>query len=249
MARIEWQLGEVIAIIQETPTVKTFRLKLPNWTVQLPGQHYDLRLTAEDGYQAERSYSIASPPEQIGEIDLTIEWLEEGEVSAYLHEGVTMGDLIEVRGPIGGYFVWQNTMVNKPLLLVGGGSGIVPLMAILRHRSAIKATNPTRLLYSVGIAEETIFGQELGRLAGQDTAFSLTITYTRQAPENWPGNRRRIDKEMLAKELGQYVEPPLCFICGPTELVELAANLLVDLGIPADHVYAERFGSTNPGNV
>lgn len=246
MARIDWQLGVVTAIIQETPTVKTFRLTLPNWTAHLPGQHYDLRLTAEDGYQAERSYSIASPPEQIGEIDLTIEWLEDGEVSAYLHEGVLVGDYIEVRGPIGGYFVWQKTMVNKPLLLVGGGSGIVPLMAILRHRSAIEATNPTRLLYSVRIPEETIFGQELDRLISQDATFSLTMTYTRQAPEYWQGNRRRIDKEMLAEEISLYDETPFCFICGPTGLVELVANRLVDLGVPADHVYAERFGTTRP---
>jgi ferredoxin-NADP reductase len=148
-------------IVQETPRVKTFTLQLHQWQPHLPGQHYDIRLTAEDGYQAQRSYSIASPPAQIGEIALTVESIEDREVSTYLHEGVAVGDSVELRGPIGGYFVWGQELVNLPLLLVAGGSGIVPLMSMLRHRAAIGATNPTALLFSVRSAIEVIYHHEL----------------------------------------------------------------------------------------
>lgn len=249
MIRINWQLGVVEAIIQETLRVKTFRLRLPAWTAHLPGQHYDLRLTAEDGYQAERSYSIASPPGQTGTIDLTIELVDGGEVSGYLHEGVAAGDLLEVRGPIGGYFVWRDTMAQKPLLLIGGGSGIVPLMAILRHRLVLAIKNPTRLLYSVRSVEETIYSQELASQNKQDPTLSVTITYTRQIPVGWQGYQRRIDRVMLAHEISQFSDHPICFVCGPTQLVESVADTLVELGIPANTIYTERFGPNDQSRL
>lgn len=244
MARIQWQLGEVTAIIQETPRVKTLRLQLPLWIAHLPGQHYELRLTAEDGYQAERSYSIASAPEQTGEIDLTVELIDDGEVSNYLHEGIRIGDKLEVRGPIGGYFAWRDEMAGRGLLLIGGGSGIVPLMAILRHRFLIGAKNPTRLLYSVRTPEDTIYRTELEELASQDDTFTLVLTFTRKAPPNWTGHQHRIDRVMLKHEVSPVSEQPICFICGPTQLVESVANDLAEMGLLSTDIYTERFGPT-----
>ena len=242
MARIQWQLGRVTAVKQETPRVKTFTLQLPDWTPHVPGQHYDLRLTAEDGYQAQRSYSVASPPEQAGEIDLAIEWIEDGEVSNYLHEGVGPGDSLEVRGPIGGYFIWRDDMAAKPLLLVAGGSGVVPLMAMLRHRHLLKATNPTRLVFSVRTTEEVIYRNELEKLAEQDPTFELVLTFTRQSPPDWPGYHRRIDQQILTEMIHQFAEQPVCFVCGPTLLVEVVANTLAEMGLPPADIYTERFG-------
>ena len=244
MEKFQWQIAQVKAITQETPRVKTFTLQLPKWIPHVAGQHYDLRLTAEDGYQAERSYSIASPPEQTGEIDLTVELIDDGEVSSYLHEGISVGDPLEVRGPIGGYFVWKDNMANTPLLLVAGGSGVVPLMAMLRHRAKIGVTNPTTLLFSVRTAEETIYHQELRQLAEQNTHFTLVLTYTRQPPPGWASYQRRIDRNMLADVVNPFESQPICFVCGPTPLVEQVANTLVDLGLPTDKVRTERFGPT-----
>src|ERR671933_2735221 len=158
--QLEWQLATVTAIRDETPRVKTFTLALPDWTPHRAGQHYDLRLTSPDGYQAQRSYSIASAPERAGEIDLTVERLPDGEVSTYLHDVLVVGDLVELRGPIGGYFVWEAGL-GGPLLLVAGGSGVVPLMAMIRHRAAAGAEVPTRLLYSSRSYEEIIYREEL----------------------------------------------------------------------------------------
>ncbi|GAB2522048.1 ferredoxin reductase [Spirosoma aerophilum] len=244
MNKIQWQMAEVTAIVQETPRVKTLTLRLPEWTPHLPGQHYDLRLTAEDGYQAERSYSIASPPEKTGEIDLTIEFITDGEVSSYLFDGIAIGDPLEVRGPIGGYFVWKDSMANEPLLLVAGGSGIVPLMAMLRHRATIKATNPTVLLFSVRTDEDVIYWNELKTLASQDAQFSLLITFTRRPPSDWTGYQRRIDGPMLSEVLSRFATQPLCFVCGPTPLVEQVANALADVGLPPTSIRTERFGPT-----
>ncbi|MBD2754646.1 ferredoxin reductase [Spirosoma validum] len=244
MEKFQWQIAQVKAITQETPRVKTFTLQLPQWIPHVTGQHYDLRLTAEDGYQAERSYSIASPPEQTGEIDLTVELIDDGEVSSYLHEGISVGDPLEVRGPIGGYFVWKDNMANIPLLLIAGGSGVVPLMAMLRHRAKIGAKNPTVLLFSVRTAEETIYHQELRQLADQDAQFTLLLTYTRQPPPEWSGYQRRIDRPMLTDVLKSFTSQPISFVCGPTLLVEQVANTLVDLDIPTDKIRTERFGPT-----
>ncbi len=238
MEKFHWQIATVKNIVQETPRVKTFTLQLPQWQPHLAGQHYDIRLTAEDGYQAQRSYSIASPPEQVGEIALTVELIEDGEVSAYLHQGVAVGDLLEVRGPIGGYFVWGQELVNLSLLLVAGGSGIVPLMSMLRHRAAIGATNPTALLFSVRTAAEVIYRQELEQIQGVD----LRLTFTRQPPPDWMGYRRRIDKAMLTEVLNSFAIQPQCFVCGSTQLVEQVANTLVDLGLPSHLIRTERFG-------
>ena len=244
MEKFYWQMAKVQTIVQETPRVKTFTLQLPQWIPHLAGQHYDIRLTAEDGYQAQRSYSIATPPEQTSQIGLTVELIKDGEISTYLHEGIKPGDSLEVRGPIGGYFVWQDEMKNIPLLLVGGGSGVVPLMAMLRHRAKVKATNPTVLLFSVRTEEDTIYQQELTQLASQDPAFTLLLTFTRQPPPGWTGYQRRIDRAMLMEVLDQLKTQPQSFLCGPTLLVEHVANTLVDLGLPADSIRTERFGPT-----
>ncbi|AFY92317.1 ferredoxin reductase [Chamaesiphon minutus] len=243
MAKFQWQIAHVTEIVQETPSVKTFTLQLPQWQPHLPGQHYDIRLTAEDGYQAQRSYSIASPPAQSGEIALTVESIADGEVSSYLHEGVAVGDSLEVRGPIGGYFVWGQELVKLPLLLVAGGSGVVPLMSMLRHRAAIGATNPTTLLFSVRTAADVIYRQELEQLAYQPIApLDLQLTFTRQPPPDWTGYQRRIDKAMLTDVLSRFAIQPQCFVCGPTQLVEQVANTLVDLGLPSNIIRTERFG-------
>ena len=244
METFHWQLAQVQSIVQETPRVKTFTLQLPEWIPHLPGQHYDLRLTAEDGYQAQRSYSIASPPEQTGQIALTVELIDDGEVSTYLHEGIAPGDPLEVRGPIGGYFVWRDEMKDAPLLLVAGGSGIVPLMAMIRHRTKIGATNPTTLLFSVRTGDDAIYQRELTQLADQDAGFRLALTFTRQPPPGWAGYQRRIDRAMLTDVVDQFATLPESFICGPTLLVEQVANTLVELGLPAGKVRTERFGPT-----
>lgn len=244
---LEWQIATVTAIRTETPRVKTFTLALPGWDAHRPGQHYDLRLTAPDGYQAQRSYSIASAPERAGEIELTVECVPDGEVSTYLHEVLVAGDRVEVRGPIGGYFVWEASH-GGPVLLVGGGSGIVPLMAMARHRAAAGPTVPMRLLYSARSGEDVIYADELRALAArQDGAervrpLEVFYTFTRQAPEGWRGYARRIDLQMLsevAAPLGGQVQ---AFVCGPTRMVEAAAAGLVQLGLPPGQVRTERFG-------
>ncbi|MFD1870929.1 ferredoxin reductase [Hymenobacter bucti] len=245
MSKVTWQLGTVKSIRPETPHVKTFVLALPNWTPHLAGQHYDLRLTADGGYQAERSYSIASPPEQTGEIELTVELVNEGEVSGYLFEGVAVGDELEVRGPIGGYFVWRGAPSAPPLLLVGGGSGVVPLMAMLRHRQHLGLLTPAVLLFSIRTPEEVIYQAELEAMAQADDSFALLLDYTRQAPPGWAGYQRRIDAALLAEVVARFGETqPQAFVCGPTGLVEAVANGLLAVGLPPDMVLTERFGPT-----
>jgi ferredoxin-NADP reductase len=244
MEKFNWQIATVKNITVETPCVKTFTLVLPHWQKHLPGQHYDVRLTAEDGYQAERSYSIASSPEDTGEIKLTVELIEGGEISSYLHNGVSPGDPLEVRGPIGGHFVWGPNMLLLPLLLVAGGSGIVPLMAMLRHREVIGATNLTVLLFSVKSLHHLIYRDELEQLAQQPNAANITFTFTRQPPALWTGYRRRIDKAMLDNTLSYFPTTPQCFICGSSGLVGQVATSLVDLAIPASNIRTEMFGGT-----
>lgn len=239
---MQWQIATVKAVTIENPRVKTFTLQLPNWTPHLAGQHYDLRLTAPDGYQAQRSYSIASAPEQTGEIDLTIEVIDDGEISAYLHEFLMPGDPIEVRGPIGGYFVWQADKNKRPLFLIAGGSGVVPLMSMLRHRRFANAHPPTKLLFSVRTPENLIYSQELQQLAADDPTFELFFTFTRQAPLSWQGFQRRIDQAMLTEITQKFETPPSVYICGPTALVENVANNLVIMGFPASDIRTERFG-------
>jgi ferredoxin-NADP reductase len=240
---LNWQIASIANIKPETPNVKTFTLKLPSWMRHRAGQHYDIRLTAEDGYQAQRSYSIASEPEREGEVDITVERLDDGEVSSYLHDVVTQGDRIEVRGPIGGYFVWEAGM-NEPLLLIAGGSGVVPLMSMIRHRAASEAKNPTALLYSSRSFEDVIYYDELDRLSKSNAGLQIFHTLTRSQPADWKGYARRIDEAMLREVAGPLGSSAQVFICGPTLMVESAANALVKIGIDANRIRTERFGPT-----
>ncbi len=240
---LKWQIATIVKVKVETPSVKSFTLALPDWTAHKSGQHYDVRLTAPDGYQTQRSYSIASSPEQRGEVELTVERLEDGEVSAYMHDVLIVGDQIELRGPIGGYFVWEASM-GGPLLLVAGGSGIVPLMAMLRHRQAAGSNAPVRLLYSSRTFEDIIYREELDELSKNSTDLKVFHSLTRRQPAGWKGYNRRIDLQML-KEVTRPMEMGLkAYICGPTALVETVANGLVALGIEPGHIYTERFGPT-----
>jgi len=248
--RIVWRLATVVDVIQETPRTRSLFLDVPDWPGHRAGQHVDVRLTAEDGYQTERSYSIASPPED-ARVALTIERLEDGEVSSYLADELGRGDQSELRGPIGGYFVWDIS-AGGPLLLVAAGSGIVPLMAMLRHRAAALATAgaearhrvPARLLYSSRRWDDVIYRDELADLAAKDDTLEVSHTLTREAPDGWGGFRRRIDRMMLAEVAWPASEKPRTFICGPTPLVESVAAALVDLGHQPALVKTERFGPT-----
>jgi ferredoxin-NADP reductase len=240
---LEWQAGTVIAIRPQTSQTKSFTLSLPKWMAHRPGQHYDVRLTAPDGYQTQRSYSIASPPEQVGELELTVERIPDGEVSPYLHDVLMVGDQLEVRGPIGGYFVWE-VALGGPLLLVAGGSGVVPLMAMLRHRAAQHANVLTRILYSSRTADDVIYRDELDRLAANDQALGVFFTFTRQPPADWTGYRRRIDAAMLDEVLKPFDKQARVYVCGPTLLVEAVANALVQMELPTQQIRTERFGPT-----
>lgn len=239
---LEWQIATVTSIRQETAQVKTFTLALPNFVAHRPGQHYDLRLTAEDGYSAQRSYSIASEPERAGEVDITVERIADGEVSTYLHDTVVAGDRIEARGPIGGYFVWEAAN-GGPLLLIAGGSGVVPLMAMLRHRAATDAKIPTRLLYSSRTFDDVIYRDELDALQRKG-GLQVFHTLTRSQPPGWTGFARRIDAQMLGDVSRPFGAMALAFICGPTALVENAANGLLPLGLRGERIRTERFGPT-----
>jgi ferredoxin-NADP reductase len=240
---LNWQIASVADIKPETANVKTFTLKLPSWMRHRAGQHYDVRLTAQDGYQAQRSYSIASEPEREGEVDLTVERLNDGEVSSYLHDVVIKGDGIEARGPIGGYFVWESSMTD-PLLLIAGGSGVVPLMSMIRHSAASGANNPTALLYSSRSFEDVIYYDELDRLSKSNGGPRVFHTLTRSQPADWKGYARRIDDAMLKEAAGPLGRSVQVFICGPTLMVEYAANALVKIGIDSNRIRTERFGPT-----
>jgi ferredoxin-NADP reductase len=223
----------VTAVRRETPTVKSFRLLLPMWMAHLPGQHYDVRLTAPDGYQAQRSYSIASSPCERDEIELTVDRLADGEVSPYFHDVVQEGDQVEVRGPFAAYFVWRG---ESPVLLVGGGSGVVPLMCMLRHRRLVMPEAEMKLLYSVRTADDVIYADELG-----DDA---VLTYTRSAPDGWSGHVGRVDAGILEP----LVEPmTTVFVCGSNGFVEAASRLALAAGVDARRIRTERFGPTGLG--
>jgi ferredoxin-NADP reductase len=238
---ITWQVATVTAIRPETANVKTYRLAVPGWPGHRPGQHLDLRLTAQDGYQAQRSYSIASAAMADGSVEITVERVPDGEVSPFMHDVVVVGDRVELRGPIGGYFVWDGSTPD-PLLLVAGGSGVVPLMAMLRHRAAIGSAVPTTLVYSSRTLDDVIYSAELTALAARNDGLHLVETLTRSQPPGWTGFARRIDREMLASALDTRTEQPQAFICGPTPLVEAAAENLVALGMAPARVRTERFG-------
>jgi ferredoxin-NADP reductase len=247
--RIAWRQTTVLDVIPETPRTRTLVLDVPGWPGHRAGQHVDVRLTAEDGYQAERSYSIASAPEE-SRLSLTVEQLKDGEVSPYLSEELRTGDKLELRGPIGGYFVWDVSL-GGPLFLVAGGSGIVPLMAMLRHRNAVVGAAeaerhrlPARLLYSSRGWDEVIYRDELARLVATDKALEVRHTLTREQPEGWNGFKRRIDRMMLEEVAWPPSEKPQIFVCGPTPLVESAAQALVELGHEPARIKTERFGPT-----
>lgn len=240
--RLPWRVATLAETIDETPRTRTLLFDVPGWPGHRPGQHVDVRLTAEDGYQAQRSYSIASAPEA-PRLALTVERLEEGEVSPYLTEDLRPGDPIELRGPIGGYFTWTEAD-GGPLILVAGGSGVAPLMAMLRQRAAVGSHVPATLLYSSRSWDEIIFREELARLAGADPALRVVHTLTRAQPAGWTGYRRRIDAAMLDAVIGPPPPGAIAFVCGPTALVERAATDLVALGYPPDRVRTERFGPT-----
>jgi ferredoxin-NADP reductase len=240
---IAWQIATVTTIREETPTVRSFTLALAEWQAHRPGQHVDVRLTAADGYSVERSYSIASEPERAGEIDITVERIPDGEVSPFLHDVVVPGDRIEIRGPIGGYFVWDATL-GGPLFLVAGGSGVVPLMSMLRHRARAGSRIPTRLLFSSRHLEEIIYRDELERLVAAGDGLEVVHTLTRSVPTGWTGYARRIDDRMLADVLVPLGIGARVYLCGPTALVETGANALVRLGLPPDRIRTERFGPT-----
>jgi ferredoxin-NADP reductase len=240
--RIVWRIGEVAEIRPETPRARSLLLEVPGWEGHRAGQHVDVRLTAEDGYQAQRSYSIASAPED-SRLEIVVERLDDGEVSPYLTDELRVGDRLELRGPIGGWFTWE-AREGGPLLLVAGGSGIAPLRAMLRHRAAAKSDAPTRLLYSSRSREDTIYAEELDRLAAEDGALEVTHTLTRSQPPGWTGYSRRIDRAMLEEVAWAPEERPLGFVCGPTPLVEAAATALVELGHEPARMKTERFGAT-----
>ena len=244
--RLEWQLGTVVEIRRETPKAKSLILDVPNWTTHLAGQHVDVRLTAEDGYQAQRSFSIASPPGD-KHLMLTVERIEGGEVSPYLTDELRVGDRVELRGPIGGYFVWDardGKNDGSPLFLVAGGSGIVPLMAMIRHRANSENRVPARLLYSSHSYEEVIYREELEHISANDASLRVVHTLTRRRPPNWTGYARRIDRAMLADTAWRPAEKPLAFTCGPTAFVETVATYLGELGYEPGRIKTERFGPT-----
>jgi ferredoxin-NADP reductase len=239
--RLTWQLARVTELVAETSRTKSLALELPGWPGHRAGQHVDVRLTAPDGYQAQRSYSIASAPEDDGLV-LTVERLADGEVSPYLVDELRVGDELELRGPIGGYFVWDDGFPG-PVLLIAGGSGIVPLRAMLRHRNATGGDVAVRLLYSIRSLEDTIYHDELLGLAAEP-GIELRLVLTREWPQDWNGHRGRIDREVIEQAAWPPDVEPVSFICGPSSFVELAASALVDLGHGPGHVKTERFGPT-----
>jgi ferredoxin-NADP reductase len=243
--RIEWRAATVREVIRETAHAKTLVLDVPGWPGHTAGQHVDVRLTADDGYQAQRSYSIASDPMR-PTLAITIERLDDGEVSPYLTDALGVGDRLELRGPIGGYFVWEPSM-GGPLFLVAGGSGIVPLMAMLRTRAVaplpLRATSPAVLLYSSRSWDDVIYRDEVAKI-GEDPGVKVVQTLTRSQPPGWTGYKRRIDADMLAEVAPAPSLHPHIFICGTTPLVESAAQILVELGHEPARVKTERFGPT-----
>jgi len=241
-----WQLGTLAEIRQETARVASLYFDIPEWAGHVAGQHVDVRLTAEDGYVAERSYSIASPPEET-RVALTVERLDDGEVSPYLVGELQVGDKLELRGPIGGFFVWRAEN-ERPLFLIAGGSGVVPLMAMLRHREKAKGNAPARLLFSSRTEMDIIYRTELDRLVEAADGLAVYHTLTREKPAGWKGFARRIDAAMMQEVAWQKEADPAVFICGPTSFVEAAAQLLVAMGYPPASIKTERFGATGGSN-
>jgi ferredoxin-NADP reductase len=241
-APLVWRMATVVELVDETAQARTLMLDVPGWPGHVAGQHVDIRLTAEDGYVAERSYSIASAPED-ARVALTVERIDDGEVSPYLAGELVVGDQFEVRGPVGGHFTWR-AADGGPLLLVGGGSGLVPLMAMVRHRAAVGSRANTRLVVSARELEAVLYREELEQLGAAGDGLSITYTLTRAVPERWDGFARRVDAAMLAAVGPPAAAGPRVFVCGPTPFVEAVADALVGLGHAAGDVHTERFGPT-----
>ena len=240
--RVLWRTATVLELVDETPHARTLVLDVPDWPGHAAGQHVDVRLTAEDGYQAQRSYSVASAPED-PRVALTVERIDDGEVSPYLAGELEAGDTFEVRGPIGGHFTWR-AADGGPLLLVAGGSGLVPLMAMLRHRVRVGSRADARLLLSARERDALLYRDELEQLAAAGDGLSITYTLTRAQPEGWTGYARRVDAPMLEAVGPAASVQPRVFVCGPTPFVESVADHLIALGHPAAAIHTERFGPT-----
>lgn len=237
-----WRVGTVAAVHDETRTARTLALDVPDWPGHLAGQHVDVRLTAPDGYQAARSYSIASAAGDTKRIEITVERLNDGEVSPYLTGDVASGDQLELRGPIGGWFVWRPQQ-TEPIQLIAGGSGLVPLMAMLRTRAAATDPAPFRLLYSVREPDAILYAGELRALEAAN-GIAITYAYTRVAPPDWPRQAARVDAALIAQAAWPVDRSPTCYVCGPTPFVESIATLLTAAGHPSDRIRTERFGAT-----
>jgi ferredoxin-NADP reductase len=244
LRRLTWQLGEVVEAVTETERVRSIVLELPDWPGHRAGQHVDVRLTAPDGYQAQRSYSIASAPED-DHVVLTVERLDDGEVSPYLVDELRAGERLELRGPIGGYFVWEESL-GGPLLLVAGGSGIVPLRAMLRHRASVRSDVPARLVYSSRSLDDVIYREDLDRLGAGD-GVDISFTLTRAWPDDWAGHRGRLDEKLLETVAWKPADRPLTYVCGPTGFVEAVADGLLALGHDPARIRTERFGGAGGG--
>ena len=238
-----WRVGTVVALHDETATARTIALEVPDWPGHLAGQHVDVRLTAPDGYSAVRSYSIASAPNPDKRLEITVERLPDGEVSPYLTQVVAVGDSLELRGPIGGWFVWRIQQA-EPVQLIAGGSGIVPLMAMIRSRAAAGSPAPFRLLYSVREPGAVFYRDELRMRPEQDRSMTITYAYTRAAPKNWSRPVGRIDAALVAETAWPSKLVPTCYVCGPTPFVESAAGFLSACGNGPDKIKTERFGPT-----
>ena len=240
--RLSWQLAGVTGLVDQTPRIRTIELDAPDWPGHLPGQHVDVRLTADDGYQAERSYSIATPVNGT-RLAITVERIDDGEVSPYLAGELRPGDQLELRGPIGGFFVWEPSR-GGPLQLVAGGSGVVPLMAMIRERVAMGSWVSVRLLLSSRSLDDVIYRSELEEIGRTQMGVEIVHALTRSQPPDWDGYARRVDREMLAEAAWPASEGPLCYVCGPSGFVETVASALVDLGHAPDRIRTERFGPT-----
>jgi ferredoxin-NADP reductase len=238
-----WRVGTVVALRDETTTARTITLEVPDWPGHLAGQHVDVRLTAPDGYSAVRSYSIASAPNSQGQVELTVERLPSGEVSPYLTQELAVSDRLELRGPIGGWFVWR-TEQTEPIQLTAGGSGIVPLMAMIRSRTSVGGGASFRLLYSVREPAVVFYRDELQAISDQNESVSVTYAYTRITPRDWPRPPGRIDAALIANATWPSNLAPTCYVCGPTSFVEGATDLLIASGNGRDKIRTERFGPT-----
>jgi len=245
--QIMWRVGTVVALHDETATARTLTVEVPDWSGHLAGQHIDVRLTAADGYSAVRSYSLASAPNSEGHVQITVERLPNGEVSPYLTQIIARGDRLEVRGPIGGWFVWRPEQV-EPVQLIAGGSGIVPLMAMIRSRKSVGSRSQFRLLYSVREPEAVFYKNELMALAEDDLGLAVAYAYTRKVPTHWPRPPGRIDATLIRNATWPSVLAPTCYVCGPTSFVESVTELLTASGYERNKIRTERFGATGAKN-